>query len=296
MATGLEAPFGAFRVVGAMRTDVGRVRSSNEDSVAFVAPAADAPEAKSGYLAIVADGMGGHAAGEVASALATEVVRRVFYSLDVEPPRALKAAFDAANRAIFEQSEREPECKGMGTTCTAVVIRDGRLWLAHVGDSRAYIVRRGEVTQLSDDQTLHAQLVRDGVMTQRGGGSQPRRQCHSAGGRNAQGSRADDLVGGLAARGRRRDRFVLRRPLQSRLRGGAGHDHSRARAAGAPAVCWWTPLSRRAGTTIFRSACFASSRSRPARAPIRPRHRRFQSSRTARRRRASSSFDRGIVS
>ncbi|WP_400767486.1 protein phosphatase 2C domain-containing protein [Methylosinus sporium] len=166
MATGREAPLGAFRVVGAMRTDVGRVRSSNEDSVAYVAPAPDAPEAGMGYLAIVADGMGGHAAGEVASALATEVVRRVFYSLDVEPPRALKAAFEAANRAIFEHSAREPECKGMGTTCTAVVIRDGRLWLAHVGDSRAYILRGGEATQLSDDQTLHAQLVREGVMTQ----------------------------------------------------------------------------------------------------------------------------------
>ncbi|WP_036290567.1 protein phosphatase 2C domain-containing protein [Methylosinus sp. PW1] len=166
MATGREAPEDAFRVVGAMRTDVGRVRSSNEDSVAFVAPAPGAPEARQGYLAIVADGMGGHAAGEVASALATEVVRRVFYSLDVEPPRALKAAFEAANRAIFEQSAREPECKGMGTTCTAVVIRDGKLWLAHVGDSRAYMLRGREVTQLSDDQTLHAQLVREGVMTQ----------------------------------------------------------------------------------------------------------------------------------
>lgn len=166
MATELRAPPGeALRVVGAMRTDVGRVRASNEDSVAFVAPAPDTPEARSGYLAIVADGMGGHAAGEVASALATEVVRRVFYSLEAEPPRALKAAFDAANRAIFEQSERDPACRGMGTTCTAIVIRDGRLWLAHVGDSRAYIVRGGGVSQLSDDQTLHAQLVREGVMT-----------------------------------------------------------------------------------------------------------------------------------
>ncbi|WP_159727437.1 protein phosphatase 2C domain-containing protein [Methylosinus sp. Ce-a6] len=165
MATELGAAGGAFRVVGAMQTDVGRVRSSNEDSVAFVAPAPGAPEAKHGYLAIVADGMGGHAAGEVASALATEVVRRVFYSLEVEPPRALKAAFEAANRAIFEQSAREPDCKGMGTTCTAIVIRDGSLWLAHVGDSRAYLIRSGEVSQLSDDQTLHAQLVREGVMT-----------------------------------------------------------------------------------------------------------------------------------
>lgn len=166
MATGREAPGDAFRVVGAMQTDVGRVRSHNEDRVAFVAPAVDAPEARSGYLAIVADGMGGHAAGEVASALATEVVRRVFYSLDVDPPRALNAAFEAANHAIFEQSARQPECKGMGTTCTAVVIRGGRLWLGHVGDSRAYLIRGHETTQLSDDQTLHAQLVRDGVMTQ----------------------------------------------------------------------------------------------------------------------------------
>jgi PPM family protein phosphatase len=166
MTTGLEAPGEAFRVVGAMQTDVGRVRSSNEDSVAYVAPAPGSPEMRAGYLALVADGMGGHAAGEVASALAAEVVRRMFYSLDFEPPRALKAAFEAANRAIFEQSERDPECKGMGTTCTAVAIRDGKLWLAHVGDSRAYIVRGGEIVQLSDDQTLHAQLVREGVMTQ----------------------------------------------------------------------------------------------------------------------------------
>ncbi|MBM3563572.1 MAG: serine/threonine-protein phosphatase [Alphaproteobacteria bacterium] len=160
-----QANGASWRVVGAMRTDVGRVRSLNEDTVVFVAPAGQDPEAKLGLLALVADGMGGHAAGEVASALAAEVVRRVYFSLDSPPSQALNTAFEAANRAIFDYAARNPECNGMGTTCTAIAVRDECLWLAHVGDSRAYILRDGELTQLSEDQTLHAQLVRDGVLT-----------------------------------------------------------------------------------------------------------------------------------
>lgn len=154
-----------IRVVGAMRTDIGRVRASNEDTVVFVAPAEGAPEEKLGYFALVADGMGGHAAGEVASALAAEVVRRVFFSLDVPTSQALKTAFEAANRAILDHAALHSECRGMGTTCTAVIIRENRLWLAHIGDSRAYILRDGRLVQLSDDQTLHARLVREGAMT-----------------------------------------------------------------------------------------------------------------------------------
>ncbi|MGD9543748.1 MAG: PP2C family serine/threonine-protein phosphatase [Methylocystis sp.] len=154
----------ALRIAGAIRTDVGCVRRLNEDSVAFIASAGRS-DRDFGALALVADGMGGHAAGEVASALALEVVRRVYYSLDKTPSEALRAAFDAANRAIFDYAAKHPECAGMGTTCTALAVRDNLLWLAHVGDSRAYLMRDGELTQLSDDQTLHAQLVRDGVMS-----------------------------------------------------------------------------------------------------------------------------------
>ncbi len=84
----------------------------------------------------------GHAAGEVASALALEVVRRVYYSLDKIPSEALRAAFDAANRAIFDYAAKHPDCAGMGTTCTALGVRDNLLWLAHVGDSRAIDARR----------------------------------------------------------------------------------------------------------------------------------------------------------
>jgi protein phosphatase len=155
----------SLRLAGAMLTDVGCVRSTNQDSVAFVVP----PEGGAGEqdcLLLVADGMGGHAAGEVASALAAEVVRRVFYSLSGAVPERLRAAFQAANAAILEYSQKEPDCAGMGTTCTTLAVRDGRAWLAHVGDSRAYAVRDGAVTQLTQDQTLVARMVREGTLTQ----------------------------------------------------------------------------------------------------------------------------------
>ncbi|MGA8171359.1 MAG: PP2C family serine/threonine-protein phosphatase [Methylocystis sp.] len=148
-----------------MLTDIGRVRKVNEDSVAFVAPAAGTPEENVGFLALVADGMGGHAAGEIASALAAEEVRRAVYASDAPPPEALRAALESANRAILDYSAAHPDTRGMGTTCTAILVRGGLLWLAHVGDSRAYLLRESALTQFSDDQTLHAQLIREGVMT-----------------------------------------------------------------------------------------------------------------------------------
>jgi PPM family protein phosphatase len=155
-----------FEIAGAMLTDVGRIRKSNEDSVAFVIPSKNDPAASRGCLFLVADGMGGHAAGEVASALAVEVVRQVYFSLEGPVAESLMSAFESANRAIFEHSQGNPECRGMGTTCTALAIQDGQLWLGHVGDSRAYLLRNGHLTQLTDDQTLHAQMIREGLMTE----------------------------------------------------------------------------------------------------------------------------------
>jgi PPM family protein phosphatase len=154
-----------LRPHGAMRTDTGMVRSLNEDSVAFVAPPPGDPAAARGSLMVVADGMGGHAAGEVASALAVETVRRVYYELGGAIPEVLAAAFLAAHRAILSWAESNPECKGMGTTCTVLAVRDGQAWLAHIGDSRAYLLRGGAMTQLSDDQTLVAHMIREGQLT-----------------------------------------------------------------------------------------------------------------------------------
>ncbi|MGH6838050.1 MAG: PP2C family protein-serine/threonine phosphatase [Methylocella sp.] len=155
-----------FEIAGAMLTDVGRVRTSNEDSVAFVIPSTNDRAASRGCLLIVADGMGGHAAGEVASALAVEAVRRVYFSLRGPAPESLTLAFETANRAILEHGKQTPDYKGMGTTCTALAVNDGQVWLAHIGDSRAYILRNGKLTQLSSDQTLHAQMIREGLLSE----------------------------------------------------------------------------------------------------------------------------------
>jgi len=110
--------------------------------------------------------MGGHATGEVASALAVEVVRQVYFSLQGPVSESLMTAFETANRAILEHAKNNPECRGMGTTCTALAIHDRQVCLAHVGDSRAYLLRNGKLTPLSVDQTLHAQMIREGVMTE----------------------------------------------------------------------------------------------------------------------------------
>src|SRR6202050_65779 len=152
-------------VTGAMRTDPGLVRELNEDVVAWITPQDKNVAEGQGSLALVADGMGGHAAGEVASALAAEVVRRVFYDLKGPPPKVLAMAFSEANRAIIDYAVEHPECKGMGTTCTVLAFRDGKAWLAHIGDSRAYLLRKGQLMQLSEDQTLVAKMVREGSIT-----------------------------------------------------------------------------------------------------------------------------------
>ena len=155
-----------LRFNGAMLTDIGAVRAVNEDAVVYATPPnADSPGGR-GSLALVADGMGGHAAGEIASALAAEVVRRVYFELDGSVPEVFAAAFAAANRAILEWAEKDPACKGMGTTCTALALREDQAWLAHVGDSRAYLLRHGVLTQLTEDQTLVAKLVAEGSLTQ----------------------------------------------------------------------------------------------------------------------------------
>jgi serine/threonine protein phosphatase PrpC len=156
----------ALRVDGAMLTNVGLVRTKNEDAVTFVVPPARGTAAGEDSLLLVADGMGGHAAGQVASALAAEIVRRVFFELTGTVRNLLSIAFRAANNAILDYGQAHPECAGMGTTCTVLAVRNGQAWLAHVGDSRAYLLRATTLRQLSEDQTLIRKLVRDGMMTE----------------------------------------------------------------------------------------------------------------------------------
>lgn len=161
-----ERPAGTgLFVSGAMRSDPGRVRSNNEDSVAYVIPREGDIATGRGLLAVVADGMGGHAAGEVASLLAAETLMRVYFADAGSPQKALAAGFTAANRAIFEKSRSDPVCAGMGTTCTALALLGDRAFLGHIGDSRAYLLRGSELRQISHDNSLVGELVRMGAIS-----------------------------------------------------------------------------------------------------------------------------------
>jgi len=162
-------------VTGTMLTHVGRVRELNEDVVEYVLPDAAASGGRRGLFALVADGMGGHAAGEVASRLAADTIRQLFYELEGPPPDVLRACFEAANEAIYALSMSDPACAGMGTTCTVLTIRDGQAFLAHIGDSRAYLLRNGTLYQLSQDHSLVAAMVRDGLMTPQEAARSPER-------------------------------------------------------------------------------------------------------------------------
>jgi protein phosphatase len=148
-----------------MQTHPGPDGVLNEDVAAYVLPHPNEPFARSGALALVADGMGGHAAGEVASRLAADIIRSGYYDLVGTVPEVLATCLEAANRAIYQRGKADPKCAGMGTTCTVIAVRDDMVYLGHVGDSRAYILRDGHLRQISQDHSVVAELVRNGTMT-----------------------------------------------------------------------------------------------------------------------------------
>ena len=116
-------------------------------------------------LALVADGIGGRNTGERASQIAKEVIPGFVQGKAPsasEIPVALVGAFEEANRRIYEESEADPSRKGMGTTCTTVAVIGHRLYLAHVGDSRAYLVRGRRIRQLSIDHTVAEEALQQG--------------------------------------------------------------------------------------------------------------------------------------
>ncbi len=144
-------------------TDTGQVRSNNEDSAKFIKPSRRLGHL--GYLGILADGMGGHHAGEVASSLAVETIAEEYYKKGADPETGLYIAFSKANRQIWHKAKTSPAFQGMGTTCTAVVIFNRRVYLAHIGDSRLYLFKEGMLTQLSTDHTYVQDLLKQGVIT-----------------------------------------------------------------------------------------------------------------------------------
>ena len=160
-----------MRIASGGVTDVGRVRTNNEDCYKIVEPL---------NLFVLSDGMGGEAHGEIASAMAVETV--VKHCLDIEANPAAKVvgpvqpnwsartkrlstAIHLANKNIFKSAEKNPDQHGMGATLTAVWIDGAKLSIAHVGDSRAYLLRGGSLLQLTRDHSLVAEQVRRGILT-----------------------------------------------------------------------------------------------------------------------------------
>ncbi len=157
-------------------TDLGLKRSQNEDSHTVWLPDDPAERERRGALIIVADGMGGSLAGEVASHLAVDTVLRCYRDAEGDDTAEnLREAVEAANEAVHNESLTHPDLSGMGTTCTVLVVRDRSAFLAHVGDSRAYLVRNGSIQQVTRDHSLVAQLVQRNQITPEEARVDPRR-------------------------------------------------------------------------------------------------------------------------
>ncbi|MBQ7455437.1 MAG: Stp1/IreP family PP2C-type Ser/Thr phosphatase [Clostridia bacterium] len=139
-----------------VKTHVGLVREQNEDTVL-----ADAARG----IFILADGMGGHKAGEVASDMAARAVQGVLEEGEFSPVR-LRAAISAANRAVYERQLDDEALSGMGTTLTVLWVRGERALLGHVGDSRAYLYLDGRLRQISEDHSVVGEMVRAGALSE----------------------------------------------------------------------------------------------------------------------------------
>lgn len=152
------------------KTDRGRVRSHNEDNFYL--------DEKGGLL-VVADGMGGHASGEIASKIAVDVIRDYFHAVNEnraafvgefreeysEMTNRISSAVSLANRAIYEAAQSNSAWQGMGTTVAAALLNGNKLSIAHVGDSRVYLVRAGYIEQLTDDHSVVYEQVRRELLT-----------------------------------------------------------------------------------------------------------------------------------
>jgi protein phosphatase len=156
-------------------TDSGCVRERNEDYYCYFEPEDDEAFRACGRLLVVADGMGGHEGGQVASGIAVEVVRQTWSTGKGDPSDILIAALTNAQNAILDCAREHPELAGMGTTCTAVAVIGDLLYYGHVGDTRLYLIRNGEIRRLTRDQSLVQRLVDNGAITEEEAAEHPNR-------------------------------------------------------------------------------------------------------------------------
>lgn len=175
-------------------THTGLLRPLNEDSYFFCT----APDQKDCYLIIVADGMGGHKAGEVASKMAITSLKQHFLSLSQnfnkldssEMEKLLTAMVVEVNDEIYKASLANESFAGMGTTLTMGIVVGYNLWIAHIGDSRAYLIREGVIYKLTEDHSLVGELITKGKLTESEASSHPHRNILT----RALGSEVEVLV------------------------------------------------------------------------------------------------------
>jgi len=162
-------------------TDVGRLRTNNEDSYLYWEPEANEDFTRKGRLAVIADGMGGYEGGQEASRLAVETVRYTYeHQFDGDPQSTLIAGMQSAHQTIQRFAVEHPEFAGMGTTCTALSIVGNRLSFAHIGDSRLYLIRADSISRLTRDHSYVGRLVESGVVRSEDAESHPQRHILTA--------------------------------------------------------------------------------------------------------------------
>lgn len=166
----------ALHVRATQLSDVGLVRTENQDFAMLTTPEEESDARLEGRLLIVADGMGGHRGGATASKLAATTIKAEFLSTDrSDIQQSLRRALESANARIFSEAQSNPDLRGMGTTCSTLYTRDDLAYVAHVGDSRIYLVRGGAIRQLTQDHSLVASMVREGLITSEEAETHPRR-------------------------------------------------------------------------------------------------------------------------
>jgi serine/threonine protein phosphatase PrpC len=163
------------------QSDIGCQRENNEDSFGYWEPEDDEQFLRKGRLAIVADGMGGYEGGQEASHLAVETVSSFYRDRNGgDPQQVLNEALQAAHDRVREHGFAHPKLRGMGTTCTAIVLVGNTLHYAHVGDTRLYLVRDGHITQVTRDHSYVGRLVESGVLSREEAEKHPQRNILTA--------------------------------------------------------------------------------------------------------------------
>lgn len=146
-------------------SDIGKIRNINQDSYYY-------SDDNRLPMFVVADGMGGHNAGEVASSLAIETIKEIYnkekeniIQRNLDIPKFINLTLKEANDKILKEAKEKEKCQGMGTTITSGIIYDNEIFIGHIGDSRAYLFREKELYQLTQDHSLVAELLRNGSIS-----------------------------------------------------------------------------------------------------------------------------------